>query len=264
MPRLHASVEEVGPFTLFIGRPGGWPYYARPQLGGKTIIALADVALVLAKMRELQIPTSIEWVHETTPTLLDAVGGEGSLQPQEVPLMVLELPISVEAPANIEIRLLRPSDRDLLAGSQAVQQVGFAVRGTAIGVEGAAERDSALKAPTAQEQEMLANGAIRIAVAMNDTGQVLATGRHIPIGDVTEVVGVATLPSMRRRGLGAAITAALVDDARANEIKTVFLTAGSEEIARVYSRIGFSRVATGYVAERRGFEPIGHIGTKTP
>lgn len=264
MPRPHAAVEEVGLFTVFIGRPGGWPYYARPQLGGTTSIVPADVALVLARMRELQIPESIEWVHETTPTLREAVGGEGSLRPQEVPLMVLELPISVEVPANIEIRLLRASDGDLLAGSQAVQQVGFAVAGTAIGVEGAAERDSALKTPSAQEHAMLANGAIGIAVAVDDIGQVLATGRHIPIGDVTEVVGVATLPSMRRRGLGAAITAALVDDACASGIRTVFLTAGSEDIARVYSRIGFSRVATGYVAERRGSEQVGHIGTETP
>ena len=34
MPRHHAHVEEVGPFTLFIKRPDGWPFYARPRLGG--------------------------------------------------------------------------------------------------------------------------------------------------------------------------------------------------------------------------------------
>ena len=32
-PRSAARVEEVGPFTLFVGT-GAWPYYARPRLGG--------------------------------------------------------------------------------------------------------------------------------------------------------------------------------------------------------------------------------------
>ena len=61
---------------------------------------------------------------------------------------------------------------------------------------------------------------------------------------MTEIVGVATLPSARRRGLGAAVTAALVDDARRGGADIVFLSAGSDDIARVYGRLGFERVGT--------------------
>jgi predicted GNAT family acetyltransferase len=65
---------------------------------------------------------------------------------------------------------------------------------------------------------------------------------------VTEVAGVATLPAYRRRGLGAAVTAHLVADARRRGSETVFLTAGDEEIARLYASLGFRRIGTSCIA----------------
>ena len=88
-----------------------------------------------------------------------------------------------------------------------------------------------------------------MAVAESDAQGVLATGRTLPIDGVTEVMGVATLPAARRAGLGTAVTRTLTDDARALGVGTVFLTASSPEVARVYSRVGFRRVATAYSAE---------------
>ena len=61
---------------------------------------------------------------------------------------------------------------------------------------------------------------------------------------MTEIVGVATLPVVRRQGLGGAVTGALVEDALAHGVETVFMSAGSEDIARVYGRLGFQRVGT--------------------
>ncbi len=57
------------------------------------------------------------------------------------------------------------------------------------------------------------------------------------------------LPQARRRGVGAALTAALVDDARALGVGTVFLSAGSQRVADVYARVGFEWVATACTAE---------------
>ena len=57
-----------------------------------------------------------------------------------------------------------------------------------------------------------------------------------------------TLPSARRQGLGGAVTAALVTDALAHGAEIVFLSAGSEEIARVYGRLGFARIGTACIA----------------
>jgi hypothetical protein len=45
------------------------------------------------------------------------------------------------------------------------------------------------------------------------------------------------------------VTWALVEDARRLGIGTVFLSAGSERIARIYGRLGFRRVGTAYIAE---------------
>jgi predicted GNAT family acetyltransferase len=64
-----------------------------------------------------------------------------------------------------------------------------------------------------------------------------------------EIAGVATLPADRRRGLGAAVTATLARHALDTGADLVFLSAGSEQIARVYLRTGFRRIGTACVAE---------------
>jgi ribosomal protein S18 acetylase RimI-like enzyme len=88
-----------------------------------------------------------------------------------------------------------------------------------------------------------------VTIVAEDSSGLLAVGSHQPVGGVTEIVGVATLPSARRRGLGAAVTAALVADARRGGADIVFLSAGSEDIARLYGRLGFERVGTAGLAE---------------
>ena len=111
--------------------------------------------------------------------------------------------------------------------------------------------DAARKSPQRRVLDLLAEGAVRIAVAESRTDGVLATGRTLPLDGVTEVMGVATLPCARRQGLAAAVTAALVADARALGVRTVFLTASSPAVARGYERVGFRRVGTGWAADRR-------------
>jgi hypothetical protein len=45
VPRTSASVETVGPFTLFVSQRASWPFYARPALG-EAVFSAADVARV--------------------------------------------------------------------------------------------------------------------------------------------------------------------------------------------------------------------------
>lgn len=251
VPRRFARTEEHGPFTLFLGEPGGWVYYARPRLGGHGPFDAEAVASAMARLRALGLPEVVEWVHETTPTLLDAVRAEGSLEVEEIPLMVLPGELTpVELPPGVTVRMLTSADAGAVAAAAAASHVGFGAAGTARGDAGLRERDAAVKPASERVLSLLDEGAVRIAVAESETHGVLATGRTLPVDGVTEVMGVATLPSARRQGLGAAVTAALVDDARALGVSTVFLTASSEDVARVYSRIGFRRVGTGYTAER--------------
>src|SRR5262245_65808995 len=55
VPRAACRVEQIGPFTLFVNRGPGWPYYARPALG-TTQFSAADVHRVRARQRALGIP----------------------------------------------------------------------------------------------------------------------------------------------------------------------------------------------------------------
>ncbi len=87
-PRAACDTEELGPLTLFLPR-SGFPYYARPRLGLAGELTAADVTAVLARQRELDVPRAVEWVHDTTPSLL-AAAREAGMTVEECPLLVLE------------------------------------------------------------------------------------------------------------------------------------------------------------------------------
>jgi GNAT superfamily N-acetyltransferase len=241
-PRSAARTEEHGPFTLFVGT-GPWPYYARPRLGGDGSFTAEAVAEVRERMRALGQPEALEWVHELAPALLGAVRATG-LDVLEAPLMVLRMPRVVDMSG---VRIL-DADDPAVGPARAVADIGFRAEGTAVGPDGPAERDAAVKpAGLAFLRDRLRRRITVMAAAETEDGPV-AVGYHQPVGEVTEVVGVATLPALRRRGLGAAVTGALVADALEHGARIVFLSAGSDEIARVYGRLGFARIATACIA----------------
>ncbi|MGW5850127.1 GNAT family N-acetyltransferase [Streptomyces sp. NPDC055254] len=250
VPRVGgARAEDFGPLTLFVQEGDGWPYYARPALGGAGATP-ADVERVRARQRELGVPEAFEWVAETSPSLRTAAQAAG-LHVHAHPLMVLD-PAAVVVPALPEVRLLGADD-PLLAAAATVPVLAFADPGTGVGEAGPAELAAATAEPDAAARRervsaMLASGRTVMAAAARD-GVVLCSGQYNPVDDVAEVVAVATLPAARRRGLALGVTAALVARARESGIRTVFLSAGDEDVARVYARIGFRRVATALIAE---------------
>jgi ribosomal protein S18 acetylase RimI-like enzyme len=228
---------------VFVGT-GSWSYYARPQLGLAHEFTAADIEAAAARKRSLGQPESFEWVDETTPSLLGAARGAG-LDVLEAPLLVLDRSAwrSPEPPSGMTLRVLEADDPALPA-ARAVQEVGFGAAGTAAGPEGVRERDAAIDG-AGQDfmRERMRRGLTVMVVAEGEYGPA-AAGAHQPVDGVTEIVGVATLPAVRRQGLGGAVTAALVEDALARGAETVFISAGSEAIARVYARLGFKRVGT--------------------
>jgi ribosomal protein S18 acetylase RimI-like enzyme len=238
-------VEEHGPLRLFVAEAVPWPYYARPAGGDVTV---ADVRAVRARQWELGAPEAFEWIADLAPTLGPAARAAG-LDVLEVPLMALDRPLDAVA-AAARVRRLEPDD-PALAASRAVADLAFAAPGTARGTAGAAERDSRLgdwpERRLGAVRERMAAGLIVTYVA-EDAGGVLAAGSHQPARGVSEVVGVGTLPAARRRGLGAAVTGALVADARRGGAEIVFLAAGSDDIARMYARLGFARIGTAGLA----------------
>jgi N-acetylglutamate synthase-like GNAT family acetyltransferase len=236
-PRPLATTESVGPFTLFVRTsPEGWPYYARPALGHEAPITATQVEAVRERQRELGVPESLEWVHETTPTLLGAAR-EAGLHVSECPLLVLPdgaATVTPPLPDGCSVTILSPESADL-PGVVAAVGAGFA------GTDTLEERSAGVL------PDLMRSGLIALASAC-DPGGVVGGGSHSPRAGTTELTGIAVLPRARRRGLGAAVTAALVADARSRGVTTVFLSAGDDAVARIYERVGFQRVATSCVA----------------
>ncbi|KKK04442.1 GNAT family N-acetyltransferase [Micromonospora sp. HK10] len=257
VPRDAARAEEYGPLVLFVRDGDGWPFYARPRRDATEPPSLADVTAVRARQRELGLPEAFEWVHEVTPDLL-AVARSAGLSVLEAPLMVLD-PANLPDPAtlsDVPVRVLDPAAPGFpadVAVRRAVAAVGFANGGTTRGDAGPADRDAAiarLDVAALEEEAVRIGDGRRISVLAEAPEQgALASGMAMRVDDVAEIAGVATLPAARRRGLGAAVTATLAHRLRAAGTDLVFLSAGSEEIARVYLRVGFRRVGTACIAE---------------
>ena len=246
-PRAVARTEDMGPLTLFVAERG-WPYYARPRLGAGRVSS-EDVVAALQRQRGLGVPQSLEWVHETTPSLSSAAELAG-LQVHRCPLLVLGRLTPPARIAGYDVRVVAHHDPSLPQLRAAIA-VGFGHGGTSRGTASTEDRDAMLRLGDPDREHhavaLMQAGLLRVVGAFGPDGAV-GGGSHSPRDGVTEVTGVAVLPAVRRRGLAALITARLAQDAEASGVRTVFCSADSADVARVYQRIGFRRVGTACIA----------------
>jgi ribosomal protein S18 acetylase RimI-like enzyme len=255
VPRRRARADEHGPLVLFVPTGPGWPYYARPRRGVRPRVTAADIRAVRARQRELIIPESFEWIEQTAPEMAPAAA-EAGLEVHTHPLMVLSAPLepppeAPPRPAGVTVRLAAPEDPEL-DRIWAVPAVAFGHPGTATGEAGPAERDKIAAdydgGTIEMLRERLRSGHSVLAAAFGPDGP-LAAGSCQAAGGVAEITGVGVLPSSRRQGLGAAVTALLARDALDRGVATVFLSASDDAVARVYARIGFREIGTAMIAE---------------
>ena len=234
VPRPTAVTEEVGPFTLFVATEG-WQFYARPRLGQAAFTA-DDVRQMLEVQRERDLPQHIEWVHEATPRLL-AAAREAGVPVAECPLLVLGEPVRHSGEPAVTAEMVEPDDLRFALARAAV----------AAGFEG---RDELRPEPVLEHiTARVRDGLMRVAGAFDADGAAIGGGSHAQRGDVSELTGIAVLPRYRQRGVGAALTKVLADDTTASGATTVFLSAGTPAVARVYERVGFRRVGTACIVE---------------
>jgi GNAT superfamily N-acetyltransferase len=266
VPRPDAHAEEFGGLVLFVREGAGWPFYARPRPGADTPSA-ADITAVRQRQRDLGVPEAFEWVHEIVPDLLPVARSAG-LDVLLAPLMVLEQAALVpDLPvAGATIRLLDPHSSRFAAdlrASRAVAQLAFgtppaetqlqAGNGALVAdVAGPRERDAAPRpGDDLVEASRLKAATGRVVTAVVDSAAegIVASGVLQRVGDVAEIAGVATLPSTRRRGYASQLTASLARYALQDGVHLVFLSAGDDDVARLYSRVGFRRLGTACIAE---------------
>lgn len=249
--RNDADPVEVGAFTLFVS-DAPYGYYARPTFSHSGPMDASDLMALEEACKERDIDLAIEWVHEAHPGL-GALAQAHGLKVNFFPLLVAQLKdVAIPKIEGATIRILS-ADEPALAQGLAVANLSFGVGGTEVGSIGPAERDKTAGELTegwmGYFRERIRNGLTVMAVAESADG-VLAVASCKPVGKFAEIVGVATLPSARRRGLGAAVTAFLASHVFAQGVETVLLSAEDDNVARIYRQIGFHRVGTAGAVEK--------------
>ncbi|SFF46982.1 GNAT family N-acetyltransferase [Blastococcus tunisiensis] len=249
-PLPDARIRSVGGLDVPIGDPA-WPYPAHPRAGAGPVTA-DDVRATVALQEESGLPAALEWVPERSPETTAAARAAG-LTVEELPLLVAVDPVELLLPVGLRLYVVGADDPEL-ARYQLVAATAFAHPGGPADV-GDVPLDSSDEARARTEvlRERIASGRTVMMVAV-DHGEPVAVGTHQPVDiggtEVSEVVGVATHPRLRGRGVGAGVASALV--AHATETADmVFLAAGDDDVARVYERVGFARLATSAVADLR-------------
>ena len=249
-PVPDARIEPAGALDVPIGDPA-WPYPARPRAGAGPVTA-DDVTAAVAMQEAAGLPAALEWIPERAPQAAAAARAVG-LTVEELPLLVVVDPVEVLLPAGVRLYLVGADDPDL-PRYQRVAAIAFAYPGGRAEVrEVPPDESPEAAARTSLLRERIAAGRTVMMVAI-ENGRPVAVGSHQPVDvdgtEVSEIIGVATLPRLRGRGLGAGLASALVAHAR-ETADLVFLAAGDDDVARVYERAGFARIATAAVADRR-------------
>ncbi|MGY1751232.1 GNAT family N-acetyltransferase [Modestobacter sp. SYSU DS0511] len=251
-------IESVGGLVVPIGPPE-WPYPARPRPGQEDAVAVEDVRAAVALQEAAGLPASVEWLGDRCRGLAGVARAAG-LHVEELPLLVVDDPVEILLPDEVRLYLVGADDPRLglyqrlaaLAFATPADRLDVGERAPGVPEVAAVDPGPAEVPPTELLRERVASGRTVMMVAV-DGGEPVAIGSHQPVDvdgtEASEVVGVATLPRFRGRGLGAGLTSALVDHAR-QTADLVFLSAGDDDVARVYERAGFARVGTTCVAER--------------
>ena len=248
-PDTSAVAVDVGPLRVFVSS-APWPYYVRPRpdldLRAAGAVSADDVTRAAAVLEAAGQAVSFEWIAELVPSLEGALQRSGYAV-RTHPLLARSLALTT---ADLQARLL-DADSPEVVSALAVSEVAFAAPGTAVSVGGVEQRDA--HSPDAALVTFVRNrirgGHSVVAVLEDPRAGVIATGWHQPIGDTTEIVGVATLPTHRRRGAAASVVQALLSDAHQRGCTVAVLSADSDEVARIYERVGFVRIGSTGAAE---------------
>jgi len=248
-PLPDARVQQAGALDVPIGDPS-WPYPARPRAGAGAVTA-DDVRAAVALQEAAGLPAALEWIPERAPGAAAAARAAG-LTVEELPLLVSVDQVELLLPTGVRLYVVGADDPEL-PHYQQVAATAFAHPGGPADVDVPPDTSDEALARTAVLRERIAAGRTVMMVAV-ENGEAVAVGSHQPVDidgtEVSEIVGLATSPRLRGRGLGAGMASALV--AHASETADmVFLAAGDDDVARVYERVGFAWLASTAVADRR-------------
>jgi ribosomal protein S18 acetylase RimI-like enzyme len=225
------EVVRAGPFTAFFDRGDPMRYlnYAIPEEGAAPT---AEEATALTRpFAERERLPRLEYVESEAPELATSLEAAGYAREATLDLMTC-------TPATLR--------RPALPAGAALEQVTDP------------ERVRVLRRTQRVAFGQPADGATSglgesVGLLVTVGGEPAAGGLFTaPQDGLTELAGIGTLPAFRRRGIAAALTAALAAEAFARGVEIAFLTPGDDDTRRVYERAGLEATTTilAYALER--------------
>lgn len=233
----HQTVA-LPPFELFFDPhdPLRFFNYARPIAP----IGAGDLRETLLMVRQefaaRRRTPRFEFVAEAAPELPAVLQAAGFVEESRNPLLVCTAETFRPAAAvpDLEIiTLAADSPTADLRAATAVQRCAF----------GDADAPEITEAEEARQRARYRAGAAGFLARLSGEA-VAAADFTAPLDGFVELVGIATLPAYRRRGIASALTARATAEAFARGARFVFLGAADERAGRVYERVGFRPCAT--------------------
>ena len=226
--REHA---QIGPFLATFSDDTDNPYvnYAIPDDDAKP--SEADIAALVEAYREHKRKPRLEYIPSVAPAVEPALVAYGFEIEYRTPLMTYRgsPPTSVAPP---EIELLAPVTEKDFRGAATVQWEAYEEQGPLT-----------QQAVDSLRRTVDAGGIVvfaRDASTEEPAGAGLCTAPH---DATTELATVGVRKTFRRRGIAAAMTHWLTQQALERGIDNVFLMAEGEAEERIYARVGFEMVS---------------------
>jgi GNAT superfamily N-acetyltransferase len=220
----------IGPFLATFSRSSANPFlnYAIPE--ENAVPTADDVAGLVNAYRSRGLRPRLEYIPGIAPLVEDALLAQGFAVEERTPLMICPPGGVHDLPVPPGIEIVTPASDDELRAMLIAQNEAY-------GEEAPSEQD------VARQRAFLADGGIARLARDAATGEPAGGGIcTVPIDGITELAGVGVREPFRRRGIAAALTALLAQDALARGVTTVFLMAAHEAEARIYARVGFSPI----------------------
>jgi ribosomal protein S18 acetylase RimI-like enzyme len=215
----HArDLRHVGPFALLIAEGTKLRYlnYAIPDDGADP--SPAEIDALIDAFRQADRMPRLEFLPSLAPALEGRLLEHGFTLEQRLPLMTCTMTSLRDLDAPAGIHLAEPHDDTTLRTMAVLQHEAF------------------------EDPDPVTDRTVAGLRAGIDRGA-RAVQAGVPAGGATELVGVAVAPSHRRRGIAAAMVAALTRQAFESGLTAVFLEAAPGADG-AYRNAGFRRTST--------------------
>jgi ribosomal protein S18 acetylase RimI-like enzyme len=229
--RATKDAVSVGPYDAYIDplREIKYLSFAVPANGAGPDELAAALPDLVATFRARGRTGRTEHFEEVTPALGPVLEAAGWTLSERMPIMVCTRAslIAPPAPDGLEVERMTPDLAD-------ERFRAF------VGVQRTAFEDSEPFTPEQLERQRT-RAATEYEFVGSLGGEAVGTAIALPVAQgVTEIVGVATLPEHRGRGIAGALTAAAVSAAFDARADLAWLTAADAGAERIYARAGFA------------------------